>query len=81
MSRMSPRTPRGGTPGRPPLEDPRRHVDSVRTSDAERDLLLAGAAADGAPLGPWIRDAALKAARRAVARQRRRTATDTQDGP
>lgn len=58
----------------------RPRVMSVRTTAAERAELLRAASAEGVALGTWLRHQALDAARRSVARQKRRTATDTQDG-
>lgn len=45
-----------------PDAERRRHAALVRLSDAERDALEAAAA--GSPLATWIREAALRAARR-----------------
>lgn len=56
---MNPRT------GRPPSENPRRNVRSVHLSDDEDQLVQAAADRAGKPIGAWIRDKAVAAAKRA----------------
>jgi uncharacterized protein (DUF1778 family) len=58
-----------GRRGRPPLENPEQVRDgrvAVKVSTAERDALEAGAAAVGKPLGLWLRELGLAAAKRAL---------------
>lgn len=55
---------REGAGGKPkPIAERRRHAVLLRLSDVE--LRAIEAAAEGSPLATWIRDAALRAARRA----------------
>lgn len=54
--------------GRPPLDNPRRHVDSIRTTDDERQLMLAAAEKAGQSLGEWMRRELVAAAKRAARR-------------
>lgn len=51
--------------GRPPLEDPRSAVTSVRLTAAEHAAARTAAARAGVPLGAWMRDAVVAATRRA----------------
>lgn len=55
---MTPRT------GRPPSDNPRRHVRSVHLTDNEDALITAAAKAAGKPVTAWIREKAVAAAKR-----------------
>ena len=50
--------------GRPPIDNPRRHIIPIRLTDDEYDAVLNAARAAGDILGPWIRARAVAAARR-----------------
>ena len=54
---MSPRT------GRPPAENPRGNNVSIRLTDVEHEAVSEAAARTGTQIGPWMRDAVIKAAR------------------
>lgn len=54
--------------GRPPTDNPRRNVDSIRTSDDERALMLAAADKAGLGIGPWMRARLLDSAKRSARR-------------
>jgi uncharacterized protein (DUF1778 family) len=58
VGRMTPRT------GRPPSDNPRSVVLSVRVTADEAARLSKAADAAGVPVTAWIRDRALAAARR-----------------
>jgi hypothetical protein len=51
--------------GRPKVDNPRRNVQSVRLSDDELIAVMQAAEKAGQDVGPWIRDKAVAAARRA----------------
>lgn len=54
--------PGAGAKPKPP-EEVRRQAVLVKLTDSERETLETAAA--GSPLAPWVREAALRAARRA----------------
>ena len=51
--------------GRPPVDKPRRNVQSVRLSDDELLDVMNAAEKAGVPVGVWIRDKTVAAAKRA----------------
>jgi hypothetical protein len=51
--------------GRPKSDNPRRNVQSVRLSDDELLLVMQAAEKADQDVGPWIRDKAVAAAKRA----------------
>lgn len=56
----------GRGPGRPPVDpsEYRGYRLQVRLNEEERDLIEAAAAAAGEAVGAWMRDAAVRAAKR-----------------
>ncbi len=57
--------------GRPRSDNPRAHTGRFRATADEHQQLLAAAQADGMPLGPWLREVALRAAKRTLRRKGR----------
>lgn len=57
---MSPRT------GRPPSDDPRRRLISIRLTDSEYELVTRAASYKDVPLAVWVRERVLAAAKRAL---------------
>jgi uncharacterized protein (DUF1778 family) len=52
--------------GRPPSDDPRRRIVSIRLTEAEYALVVQAASYNDEPVAVWVRQKATAAAKRAV---------------